>query len=99
MKLPKLPRFVYHPMGNLPVILVKDLKDEDGKDVFGLWDPFVREIRIRSNMLRVNQWSTLFHERTHADLADIGIVLSTDQEEAICNAIANCRVQEMLAKP
>lgn len=98
MRFPKLPRTIFHPMGAIPVILVADLKDEDGKDVFGLWDAFTREIRIRSNMRPVNQWSTLWHERTHAELSEIGIALSTDQEECVCNAIANARVAEMLAK-
>ncbi len=95
MKLPPLPRSVFHPLGSIPVLLVVDLKDADGADVFGLWDGFERVIRIRKNMSPLNRWLTLVHERTHAELSEIGIALSTDQEEAICNAIATARVQEM----
>ncbi len=95
MKLPPIPRSVFHPIGTIPVLQVVDLKDEDGDEVFGLWDPFERVIRVRKNMSLMNRWLTLWHERTHADLSEIGIVMSTDQAEAVCNAIAIARVAEM----
>ena len=46
----------------------------------------------------VTAWLTLLHERAHADLGEIGIKLSEDQEEAVANAIASARVAEMLAR-
>lgn len=95
--LPPLPASVFHPLGAIPVLIVADLRDEDGKEIFGYWDAYKREIQIRAGMHLTAAWTTLWHERTHADICEIGVVVSTDQEEAICNAVALSRVTEMLA--
>lgn len=95
--LPPLPDEIYHPLGPIPVRIVDNLKDDDGKDIFGYWDPYAREIQLRGGMHATAGWLTLEHETAHAYLSEIGIALSTDQEEAIVNAIAAIRVAQMLA--
>lgn len=97
MKLPPLPAQVHSALGSIPVLIVANLKDEDGKDVFGLYDAFARIIRVREGMHPAVMWSTYYHELTHAEIGDIGVALTLDQEEAVCNAIANARVSELLA--
>lgn len=94
--LPPLPADVFNTFGRIPVVLVPNLKDDVGGDVFGYWDPVAREIRLLAGMAPAQAWLTLWHERTHAELNEIGVELSKDQEEAIVNAIARARVAEML---
>lgn len=98
VKLPPIPCAIYHALGPIPVTLVEDLKDDDGSSIFGYWDPIAREIQLRKGMAPVTAWLTLWHERTHAELAELGVALSEAQEESICNAIAQARVSEMLAR-
>lgn len=98
VRLPPIPRDVFGICGRIPVITVPNLKNDDGADVFGYWDPMSREIRLLAGMSPVKAWLTLIHERTHADLDDIGIRLTEDQEEAVVHAIARARVAEMLAE-
>jgi hypothetical protein len=95
--LPALPAEVWSPYGPVPVLQVDDL-DEDGRLCFGLWNPLERTISIRAGMKIEVAWLTLWHERTHMDLQEIGVEMSEDQIEAICNRIAEARVQEMLAR-
>lgn len=96
--LPTIPRSVPHILGPIKVLVIPDLKDSEGGNVFGLWDGFQRVISVRAGMHPTQMWATLFHEQTHADLGDIGVALSVDQEEAICNAVAAARVHEMLSR-
>jgi len=96
--LPPLPRDVFNAFGRIPVVIVPNLKDDTGGDVFGYWDPVKREIRLLSDMAPAQAWLTLWHERTHAELNEIGVELTKDQEEAVVQAIARARVAEMLAR-
>lgn len=98
MTLPPLPATVFSHHGPIPVLIVEDLADDEGAPVFGLWDPMARTISIRAGMSPVMQRLTLEHERTHADLVHLGVTLSEDQAESICNAIASVRVAELLAR-
>lgn len=95
-KLPPIPKSIPHILGPIKVEIVDNLRDSKGGEVYGLYHPFTRTIQLAGGMEPVVQWSTLWHERTHADIADIGVAINEDQEEAICNAIALCRVHEML---
>lgn len=98
MTLTELPEFVFSAVGPIPVQLVEDLKDvQTGEPLFGYWDAYKRVIYVRAGMHPAASWQTLWHERTHADLGDCGVKLTTQQEEIICEAIARARVAEMLA--
>lgn len=79
--------------------LVDDLRDPEDPTarLFGYWNAFTRVISVRAGMHPTTAWLTLIHEQTHADLSDIGVKLSEEQEESVCNAIASARVAEMLA--
>jgi hypothetical protein len=98
---PPIPCEVYSAFGPIVVELVEDLRapEDPTERLFGYWNPFTRVISIRANLHPAAAWLTLHHEKTHADLSEIGVTLSTDQEEAVCNAIAQARVSEMLARP
>jgi len=59
------------------------------------WDRDTRVIRIERHLTNREAWRYLFHELTHARLDDTRMFisvepleLSTDQEEAICEAMA-----------
>ena len=99
-RLPALPTTVFSTHGPLTVELVEDLRDpENSADrLFGYWNAFTRTISVRAGMHPTTAWLTLIHEQTHADLGEIGVKLSEEQEEAVCNAIASARVAEMLAR-
>ena len=101
MKLPPIPASVFSIHGPITVEIVEDLRDPEPphEKLFGLFDGFARVIKLRAGMHHTALWLTLEHERAHADIAEIGIQVSTDQEEAIVNAIAAARVAEMLATP
>jgi hypothetical protein len=98
--LPPLPAEVFTTFGPVAVRIVDDLRapDDPNERLFGYWDGFARVISIRAGMHPTAAWLTLVHEQTHADIAEIGVKLSEDQEEAVCNAIAAARIAEMLAR-
>lgn len=97
--LPPLPTTVFSTHGEIAVQLVDDLRDPENVNerLFGYWDAFARVISVRAGMHPTTMWLTLIHEQTHADLSEIGIKLTEDQEESVCNAIASARVAEMLS--
>lgn len=97
--LPPLPDTVFTTCGPVAVKIVDDLRDPEDPDchLFGYWNAFDRVICIRAGMHPTAMHLTLWHERTHCDLSEIGVKLSDDQEEAVCNAVANARVAELLA--
>src|SRR5690242_1553500 len=97
--LPPLPATAYHPHGPIPVLLVEDLRapDDPNERLYGYWNAFQRTITIRSDLHPVMAWGTFYHELTHAYLSDIGVKLSEEHEEAVCEAIARARVAELLA--
>lgn len=97
--LPPLPATVFSTHGEITVQIVEDLRDPDDATsrLFGYWNAFARVISVRADMHPTAAWLTLLHEQAHADLSEIGVKLTEDQEEAVCNAIASARVAEMLA--
>lgn len=97
--LPPLPTSVLTTHGEVAVIIVPDLRDPDDttKPLYGYWDCFARTISIRAGMHPTASWLTLFHEKTHADLSEIGVALAEEMEEVICNAIAAARLAELRA--
>jgi hypothetical protein len=96
--LPPLPATVLTAHGDVAVVLVDDLRDPDDatKTLFGYWDPYKRTISIRVGMHPTAAWLTLFHEKTHADLSEIGVTLTEEHEEVVANAIAGARLAELL---
>lgn len=97
MILPPLPATIFSTYGPIPVEVVHDLSDpETGEPIFGWWDPFARVIKIRAHLHPAAALSTLYHEQTHAWMADIGVRLTTAQEESIANAVAAARLAELL---
>lgn len=98
MTLPPLPAELFSTYGPIPVQLVEELSDpQTGEPLFGWWDSFARVIRVRAGLHPAAGWSTLYHEQAHAWIADVGVKLSTNQEECVCNAIASARLAELLA--
>ncbi len=97
--LPPLPATVFSIHGPVEVRVVDDLRDPETPfgQLFGYYDAFTRQISVRAGMHPTTAWLTLWHERTHMDIADTGVVMTLDQEESVCNSVAAARVAEMLA--
>jgi hypothetical protein len=97
--LPPLPSSVMTTHGPVAVILVENLCDpaDPTEKLFGYWDPFTRVISLRAGMHPTAMWLTLWHEKAHADLGDVGVKLSEEIEESVCNAVAAGRFAEMRA--
>lgn len=96
--LPPLPSSVITAHGVVAVEVVADLRDPDDatKPLFGYWDAFKRVIQVRADLHPTAAWLTLYHEKTHADLSEVGIKLDPEHEEVICNAVAAARLAELL---
>ena len=96
--LPPIPPTVLTTHGEVVVEIVGDLRDPDdpNKTLFGYWDPYRRVISLRSGMHPTAAWLTLYHEKTHADLSEIGVTLSEEHEEVVCNAVAAARLAELM---
>jgi hypothetical protein len=99
VKLPRLPSSVFSLLGPVPV-LVMDLSTEEGgnETLLGIWNAARRDIRVRPLMAPVTALHTLYHEQTHCWLWDAGVRLTSEQEEAVCDAIATARVAELLER-
>ena len=98
--LPPLPASVFSVHGPIEVRVIDDLRDpaDATERLFGYWDAFARVISVRAGMHPTAMWLTLLHEATHADLSEIGVKLTEDQEEAVCERIASARLAAMLAE-
>jgi hypothetical protein len=90
-QLPRLPRRVQGILGPIPVVRAMQLVNE-GVECNGLWDPNTRTISVRLGLSREKAWHVLYHEQTHADLDESGVILPTKHEEAVCDGIATARV-------
>lgn len=90
MDWPEIPSTIGAPLGPVPVVMVDQLED-----CLGLWYRTERRIELLNGMAPVQAWWTLWHEWTHAVLDDLSVTLESEQEEAVCNAIAAARVMEM----
>lgn len=98
MNFPALPTTVRTALGEVPIEMVPDLKDEAGDECLGIWNYGERKIKLRPGQPLVTLWQTLIHEKVHMWLSDSGVsgFLSEKQEEAICDALGSAIVAEML---
>lgn len=94
--LPPIPAIVHGIIGPIVVKLIPDLTDPDpeslGAPLWGYWDPFAREIHIRSTVPLDVQWATLEHEWAHAAFWDVGLELDEKVEESVCDALGAARI-------
>lgn len=95
--LPPLPSSVLTAHGSVEVRIVEELRaPDDGEALFGYWDAFRRVISIRAGLHPTAGWLTLYHEKTHADLSEVGVKIPPELEEVIANAISAARLAELL---
>lgn len=94
---PPIPRLLRGTAGTIKVTLRKRARHPDGTECWGIWDDSKRLITIDRTARMEHQWRVLFHELTHAALSDAGIenLLDGQGVEAICDAVATSRIQEM----
>lgn len=99
MRWPKLPLVVYGTGGMIAVLEVEQARDDEGKKADGTWEPETRTIEITERLKQRHKWSVYFHELMHATLSDSGLVnlLTTESQEALCDAVGTARVIEMEA--
>jgi hypothetical protein len=90
-RLPRLPRVVHGLLGPIAVVRAIQVVNDD-VDCNGLWDPNTRTITIARGLALEKAWHVLYHEQTHADLDESGVILSRKQEEAVCDGIALARL-------
>ncbi len=96
---PAIPTKVEGAGGPITVKRVKRATSDDGQACWGTWQADRRVICLDRYASREHQHRTLFHELMHATLDDAGLAyLLTDQgNEAICDAVATSRMQELRA--
>lgn len=96
-RLPPIPKTVHTAMGE---VKVEQVKKVDKEDSLGEYNIDLRVIRVKKGLEKVQKHQTVFHEWVHVVLTDAGVadVLDSSQEEAVCNAIATARVNELLAR-
>lgn len=92
---PAIPRSIRGPAGRILVCQPWRV-DPEIPEVVGYWHSRERRIDIDRRLPRHSKWHVLFHEMTHAALADVGLDLG-DQvlEERICDAMAAILTQNM----
>jgi Zn-dependent peptidase ImmA (M78 family) len=97
-RLPALPASVPSAMGAIPVEIVEALKLND-EALCGRFSWQKRLIQVEQKMTREAQWYTLYHEMVHVALSDSGVaqVLDERQTEAVCDALALARLEELKA--
>ena len=97
--LPPLPSYVFTALGEVPIVLV-DVIRHDGKEThdLGFADFHTRTITIRADLAAAALFHTMFHEQGHFMLFDAGVRLSERMEEAVCDAYATMRFQEMVTR-
>lgn len=94
--LPALPKRLTAPGGDVAIVLVDKLKNDDGTECWGLWDDSTRTISLDRSANRRHQWKVLYHEQCHVALGDAGLDNGIHDEllEAICDAVATARMRE-----
>lgn len=98
VKLDPIPRLIPSQLGPVPVFLKKKIKrGKDGRFVFGKYNTATREIHISRQLSHLMQWQTLFHEWAHMVMCDAGLhnLLTSDQQEVICDAFGTARIAEL----
>jgi hypothetical protein len=99
-KLPRIPRTVYANAGPIPVERIANLRDPDKpeRNLFGIWLPDTRIIRLDRGMGPETAWQTLFHEQFHAWLDDNELAVSHNMAERLCGLYASGRMGEWWEK-
>lgn len=103
MRWPPIPKSVRGAGGPIRVKIVDAIEPDAGKPAgdnsvtFGIWEGHKRLIRIVNTVDLAFQWGVLYHELVHAALFDSGLtnLMSSENEEALCDAISTSRVAEM----
>jgi Zn-dependent peptidase ImmA (M78 family) len=95
---PALPGSVWSALGPVAVVVVKDLKADDGKPLLGQWDPATRVIQIREGMNPVTALQVCAHEWIHAVLGDAGVHLLDEQEESVADALSTAITADILSQ-
>lgn len=97
MKWPPLPKVIHGTGGPIAVRQIKHVRSDDNEACYGTWEAGTRIIRIERGAPIAHRWRTLYHELAHATLDDSGLanLFTHDGNEALCDAIANARIQEM----
>lgn len=93
-RLPRLPKKVDGLLGQIPVVRAAQVVNE-GIDCNGLWDPNTRTITVARGLSLAKAWHVLYHEQTHADLDEAGVILPSKHEEAVCDGIALARLASL----
>lgn len=100
-ELPPIPSQVVSQLGPVPVVVVDSLQNGNGQSALGGFHTIRRTIYIRRDVLENPRlaWLVLLHEQVHVFLFDSGIanLIPPDVAQAIADASAAYRVQEMLA--
>jgi hypothetical protein len=96
MDLPAIPSEVPSMLGPVPVVLVVDLKDNDGEPLLGKWEPEKRRILLCANLHPMTALVTLYHERCHVWMWDAGVGLSMKDEERVADALSVAIVHDLL---
>lgn len=93
IELPKFPKYIWTPLGLLPVL------DKRLDDALGDWDNSRRVIRLDVEISPVSGWQVIGHEQMHQILDDSGVseLLSRKQEEAVCRAYGSFIASWVLA--
>jgi hypothetical protein len=80
----------------VPVVVVEGLKDDKGNELFGLWDPTTREIRVRAGIHPTTALTTAVHEWLHCVIYDAGLNLPDAIEEQVADCISTAIVADLL---
>jgi len=94
---PAIPKVIYGAGGPIRVRLIKHVLSDDREACWGTWSAGERVVRLTRAATLEHRWRTLFHELAHAALDDSGLtnLFSPAGNEALCDAVANARLQEM----
>ena len=92
-----VPGSVWSALGPIPVVLVKELKDEKGEPLLGCWEVGSRVISVREGMDPTAMLATIAHEWVHAMLSDAGVKLPHDTEETIADALGTAIAGDVLS--
>ena len=99
VKWPKLPTVTHGAGGPIRVRLVKQPKGSDGALAWGTWEQSRRIIEIQRSAPPEHRHRIYYHECGHAMLDDAGLchLLTSEGQEAFCDAYASSRMAELRA--
>lgn len=83
------------PGGEVKVVLKKKVIHEDGTECLGLWDDTKRKITLEKGLVGEAGERVGYHELVHVAINDAGLtnVLSVNEIEQVCDAVASALVQ------